>query len=174
MNNSSKYYSYQSGDIPNHSVDVDQGTTSQSFGEDNIQKGNYNNDLESSFAIGSSNDNIETAVSRYATNVPIRLDFEAALAYLFGCVSGILLLIFERQNDYIRFHAYQSCLTSLVMFVSITIISLILPFLAIILKYVTILLFLYLSFRAYSDSATLDYFMLPYIGNTAYKWVSTE
>ncbi|PVZ99212.1 hypothetical protein BB558_004774 [Smittium angustum] len=101
MNNSSKYYSYQSGDIPNHSVDVDQGTTSQSFGEDNIQKGNYNNDLESSFAIGSSNDNIETAVSRYATNVPIRLDFEAALAYLFGCVSGI--------NNYNQSHTSLPC-----------------------------------------------------------------
>lgn len=46
----------------------------------------------------------------YGTRFKIRLDFEAPLAYLLGAISGILLLILETRNDYVRFHAWQSTL----------------------------------------------------------------
>ena len=35
-------------------------------------------------------------------------NFAAALAYLAGPFSGILILLVERANDYVRFHAWQS------------------------------------------------------------------
>ena len=59
---------------------------------------------------------------------------EAALTYALGCFSGFFLLLFwpipfsdyvvgvffliaEQRNDYVRFHAWQSCLTFLVTLV---------------------------------------------------------
>jgi uncharacterized membrane protein len=35
-------------------------------------------------------------------------NFAAALAYLAGPFSGILILMVERANEYVRFHAWQS------------------------------------------------------------------
>jgi uncharacterized membrane protein len=35
-------------------------------------------------------------------------NFAAALAYLAGPFSGILILMVERTNDYVRFHAWQA------------------------------------------------------------------
>ena len=35
-------------------------------------------------------------------------NFAAALAYLAGPFSGILILLVERANDYVRFHAWQA------------------------------------------------------------------
>src|SRR4026208_1888398 len=35
-------------------------------------------------------------------------NFAAALAYLAGPFSGILILMVERANDYVRFHAWQA------------------------------------------------------------------
>ncbi|KAI7896748.1 uncharacterized protein EV154DRAFT_410835 [Mucor mucedo] len=46
-------------------------------------------------------------VNKYETSLPIRVDVEASIAYVLGPVTGLLLLIFERQNDYVRFHAWQ-------------------------------------------------------------------
>ena len=42
----------------------------------------------------------------------------AVFAYVFGCFSGVLLLIVERHDRYVRFHAMQSTLTVLVVFVA--------------------------------------------------------
>lgn len=43
------------------------------------------------------------AVSQYETSLPIRLDFEAAMAYvLLPPVGGVLLLILEHKSDYVR------------------------------------------------------------------------
>lgn len=37
----------------------------------------------------------------------------ATLAYVFGAVSGIVLLMIERDDKFVRFHAWQSTLTFL-------------------------------------------------------------
>ncbi len=37
-------------------------------------------------------------------------NFAAALSYLAGPVSGVLILLVERSNTYVRFHAWQSVL----------------------------------------------------------------
>jgi hypothetical protein len=67
-------------------------------------------------------------VNKYETTMPIRVDLEAALTYLFPPLSGkrrvewsacciqlflslsligLLFLVVETQNDYVRFHAWQ-------------------------------------------------------------------
>lgn len=43
--------------------------------------------------------------------------FEYFLTYLFGFVSGILMYVYRKDKDTIRFHAIQACLLGVVMFV---------------------------------------------------------
>ncbi|KAF9505022.1 hypothetical protein BS47DRAFT_596564 [Hydnum rufescens UP504] len=44
------------------------------------------------------------AVNEWETRFGFRVDVEAAVAYLLGPVSALLLLILETKNDFIRFH----------------------------------------------------------------------
>lgn len=39
------------------------------------------------------------------------------LCYLLGFVTGIVFLVVEKEDDYVRFHAYQSTATFLTIFV---------------------------------------------------------
>ncbi|TEY49960.1 hypothetical protein BOTCAL_0280g00040 [Botryotinia calthae] len=54
----------------------------------------------------------------FETSLPLRLDYEACLAYLLlPPAGGVLLLVLERKSDYVRFHAWQSALLFTAMFV---------------------------------------------------------
>lgn len=46
------------------------------------------------------------------------------IAYLFGWISGLLILLIEKENDNIRFHGAQS----VTVFGSLTVLNLLLPF----------------------------------------------
>jgi hypothetical protein len=46
------------------------------------------------------------SVNKYETRLPMSLDVEAALTYVGMVFSGILFLILETKNDYVRFHAW--------------------------------------------------------------------
>ncbi|CAG8553552.1 15851_t:CDS:2, partial [Dentiscutata erythropus] len=46
-------------------------------------------------------------INKFETSLPIRVDIEAAMTYALGCVTGLLFLIAEQKNDYVRFHAWQ-------------------------------------------------------------------
>jgi hypothetical protein len=54
--------------------------------------------------------------NKYDTTLPIRLDILAALPYLFPPLTGLLILVLETANDYVRFHAWQSVLVFSVLF----------------------------------------------------------
>ena len=45
----------------------------------------------------------------------------AALAYVFGFFSGILILIFEKENKFVRFSALQSTIFSIIMMLVLTV-----------------------------------------------------
>jgi hypothetical protein len=49
---------------------------------------------------------VNESINKYETRLPIRLDIEAALVYVGMVFSGILFLILETKNDYVRFHAW--------------------------------------------------------------------
>lgn len=51
--------------------------------------------------------------ARGATSVHVDPRLGAALAYLFGPVSGVVLLVAERRNLAVRFHAAQSLLLTM-------------------------------------------------------------
>ncbi|KAJ1311908.1 hypothetical protein OPQ81_010368 [Rhizoctonia solani] len=52
----------------------------------------------------------QMGVNEWETRFGWRVDVEAAVAYLGGPVTALLLLILETSNDFVRFHAYQSAL----------------------------------------------------------------
>ncbi|KAJ1956726.1 hypothetical protein IWQ62_005242 [Dispira parvispora] len=113
-------------------------------------------------------------VNRYETSLPLRADIEAALAYPFGCVSGVVLLILEQKNDYVRFHAWQSCLFSTVALLALVLVGLISTFLYWVLLLLFIGALLALTYRAYRDGSTLDRYFIPHIGPYADAWVNSE
>ncbi|KAK9718398.1 hypothetical protein K7432_005550 [Basidiobolus ranarum] len=115
-----------------------------------------------------------TNVNRFETSVNLRMDIEAALAYVLFCFSGVLLLIVEQKNDYVRFHAWQSSIAFGVLFV----IQFIIGFISTILWWILMIselgLAAFLAYRAYVDSATLERYLLPYVGTHASHWVDNE
>ncbi len=95
-----------------------------------------------------------------------------ALAYLAGPVTGILLLLTEKKNEYIRFHAMQSTLLFggiILLYVVLGIIPiigwLILVLVSAILPLVSFILWLVLMWKAYNG----EKYKLPYFGDLAQK-----
>ncbi|CAO3630082.1 unnamed protein product [Mucor fragilis] len=113
-------------------------------------------------------------VNKYETSLPIRVDVEASLAYVLGPVTGLLLLILERQNDYVRFHAWQSSLTFSALMLAQFILLFISSFLSWVLFFFNIFLLIWLVYRAYLDGASLERYEVPYFGIIASEYVDTE
>ncbi|TFL06583.1 hypothetical protein BDV98DRAFT_522070 [Pterulicium gracile] len=116
--------------------------------------------------------------NRWATSSHLRVDMLAAFAYILGPISALLLLIFETENDYVRFHAYQSALLTTPL-LAIRILVSLMRFYAVLRYLFTLLLVipsLYMAFRAYTDASRngLSYFQLPYIGPIAEQWLHDE
>jgi uncharacterized membrane protein len=89
----------------------------------------------------------------------------AALTYSLGLVSGILFLIVEPDDKFVRFHAYQSVLANLIAIIGpailfFTIIGILLiPFF-----YIAVFVFwILLMFKAYQG----EKYKLPWLGNIA-------
>ena len=57
----------------------------------------------------------QTVVEKSSTGLEPRL--AAVLSYLFGFVSGIIFLVIERDSSFVRFHAMQSTVTFISLFV---------------------------------------------------------
>ncbi|KAK4683435.1 hypothetical protein P7C73_g6830, partial [Tremellales sp. Uapishka_1] len=107
-----------------------------------------------------------------------RVDVMAAASYLGGPVTALLFLILETQNDFVRFHAYQSALLTTPLIVLLLFTNLLIPFptfLRIIFLLASIGVTLYTAFKAWKDAQEgLGRFWLPVIGQVADKWVGEE
>lgn len=100
------------------------------------------------------------------TRLSIPLPLEAALTYSLGTITGVLFLMLEKENDYVRFHAWQSCF----LFLPLLLLHAILSFTlvgSIIILVIDILVIIAMGYKAHKDAATLDRFMLPLIGPLA-------
>ncbi|KAL2109089.1 hypothetical protein VUR80DRAFT_2978 [Thermomyces stellatus] len=116
----------------------------------------------------------EGAVSEFDTSLGFRLDYEAAAAYVaLPPLAGIILLIAERNSDYVRFHAWQSSLLFTALLVAHLIISWS-SFLSWVLFLADIALMAFLALRAYQDASTLDRYELPFFGQLASRFVDDE
>ncbi|KAI7898498.1 uncharacterized protein BX663DRAFT_524980 [Cokeromyces recurvatus] len=157
------YKSYQSGDPDSY---AEQGLLNNDFGAESSI--NHNSSLPVF------NGNQDVRVNKYETSLPIRVDIEAALAYVLGPITGLLLLILERQNDYVRFHAWQSSLTFSALMLAQFVLLFISTFLSWILFFFSIFLLIWLTYRAYLDGVSLERYEVPYFGIIASEYVDTE
>ncbi len=102
------------------------------------------------------------------TSLGIDENVEALLSYLLGWVTGIIFLALERENKFVRFHAAQSLAVFLPLFVAMIIIGMI-PFigwfLSILISILTLLLWLFLMFKAFKG----EKYKLPVAGDFAEK-----
>lgn len=102
--------------------------------------------------------------------------FMAALTYLLGFVTGVIFLWWEKKDKFIRFHAYQSTATFIVvlvlMFVGLIFspILLIGPLFNLAVWIGGIIFWIILMYKAFQG----EKFKLPYIGEWAEKQVAKE
>lgn len=93
----------------------------------------------------------------------------AALAYLAGFITGIVLLVVEKKSGYVRFHAMQSTvlfIAVLVLSIAVSAFPLVGPLLyAFILFPAVVILWLVMMFKAFNG----ERFKLPVVGDFAEK-----
>lgn len=107
-----------------------------------------------------------------AEQSPANEKLMGAVAYLLGPVTGIVLLLIEKKNSYVRFHAMQSTLLFGAVFLFNVVLGII-PVLgwlvALILSPIigigSFILWLVLMWKAYNG----EKYKLPYFGNLAEK-----
>lgn len=117
---------------------------------------------------------IKTTEVKKVTALGIDENLEGALAYFLGILTGVLFLVLEKDNKFVRFHAVQSIIVSVAAMVILIVIGTILMFIPIIgwilyiLLYLGVLLiWLLLMFKAYQK----EMFKLPIAGEIAAKQV---
>jgi uncharacterized membrane protein len=101
------------------------------------------------------------------TSTGIDANLAAALSYFLGFVTGIIFLLVEKENKFVRFHAMQSTLV-FIGIVGVDILLQIVPILgALVVIFVVIpasaVLWLLLMFKAYQG----EEFKLPLVGQMA-------
>ena len=105
----------------------------------------------------------------------------AALAYLLGPISGIFMLVAERENKFVRFHALQSTLLFLFMWIIYFVLGVLtgIPILGVLLgiilwpvnwlwRVALVASKIFLMFRA----ATGSQFKLPFVGEVAWNQIN--
>ena len=101
------------------------------------------------------------------TSLGVDANVAATLAYFLGWISGAILLVTERQNRFVRFHALQSVIVfgilSLAWFLFLSI-----PLLGWLISFILIppfsaIVWLLLMFKAYQG----ERFKLPIVGDIA-------
>lgn len=114
------------------------------------------------------------SLGAFETSLPLRVDYEAMLAYLLlPPAGGVFLLLFEHKSDYVRFHAWQSSM----LFTAIFIIHLIFSWSSVIswLMFVGDLILIgFLAMHAYRDVDSLEHYEVPFFGRLANSFVDDE
>jgi len=104
------------------------------------------------------------------TELGIDENIEGLLCYLLGFITGILFLILEKENKFVRFHAMQSTVTFVVLFVismvlwSIPIIGWVISPL---ISLLSLILWILLMYKAYQG----EVYKLPIVGDLAEKQI---
>lgn len=65
----------------------------------------------------------EIQTEKFETSLGLSENSEAALSYLFGWITGVFVLLFEKKSKFVQFHALQSTTTFLVLSIMISLFS---------------------------------------------------
>ncbi|KCZ73015.1 putative membrane protein [Candidatus Methanoperedens nitroreducens] len=105
-----------------------------------------------------------------STVLGINENIEAVLCYVLGFITGIVFLLLEKENRFVRFHAMQSVITFVSLFVISVVIGVI-PFIGWVLSpligLLTLILWLLLMYKAYTG----ERYKLPIAGDLAEKQI---
>ncbi len=103
------------------------------------------------------------------TSLGLDRNISAFLCYLLGWISGLVIILIEKNDSFVRFHAMQSIIT----FGALTLLSIVfasmlffLGFLIPLINLLAIVLWILLMVKAYQG----EKFMLPVIGEMAEDW----
>ena|SRR3989344_7823680 len=107
-----------------------------------------------------------------AEQSPANEKLMGAVSYLFGPITGIVMLLVEKKNGYVRFHAMQSTLVFGAIFLFNIVLGII-PVLGIIIAVIlspiiaigSFILWLLMMWKAYSG----EKYKLPFFGDLAEK-----
>ena len=114
------------------------------------------------------------SLEAFQTSLPLRLDYEAMLAYLLlPPAGGVFLLLVEHKSDYVRFHAWQGSMLFSILFILHLALSWS-TVLSWLLFVVDLVCMLFLAGHAYRDVETLEHFEVPVLGRLANRWVDDE
>ncbi|WP_018932073.1 DUF4870 domain-containing protein [Gracilibacillus lacisalsi] len=106
----------------------------------------------------------QKAEQQSKTSTGLDQNVAGLLSYLVGFVTGIIFLLLEKENRFVRFHAMQSIFTFVLLMVINTILGMI-PLLgwlvSILIAPLTLVLWIVLMVKAYQG----QYFKLPWIGD---------
>jgi len=113
------------------------------------------------------------------TSTGLEANVAGLLCYVLGWVSGLVFILIEKENKFVRFHAMQSIVT----FGAITVVSIVLsilgliPFIGIafdiinwIIGLLAFVLWIVMMVKAYQGTM----YKLPWAGNLAEKWVGEK
>jgi uncharacterized membrane protein len=107
------------------------------------------------------------------TSIGLNENVAGLLCYVLGWVTGIVFLLIEQENKFVRFHALQS----IIVFGAITVIQIIvgwIPVLGAILVWIifiiAVIMWIVLMVKAYQGTK----YKAPWAGNLAEKWVSKQ
>jgi uncharacterized membrane protein len=105
------------------------------------------------------------AEEKAKTALGIDENIEGLLCYVLGWITGIVFLILEKENRFVRFHAIQSMATFLVLTVAMMIIGLIpiIGLLSILIWILSLILWVVLMFKAFKG----EMYKLPVVGDFA-------
>lgn len=111
-----------------------------------------------------------------ATSIGVNENIAGALAYFLGVFTGVLFFLLEKENKFVKFHAIQSILFSIGLFIiwlPLNILTLIMPdFISVLLTCASLIMsfgvlfvWIFLMYKAYTG----EMYKLPVVGDIAYK-----
>lgn len=97
------------------------------------------------------------------TALGISENIAGLLCYVLGWITGLVFLFLEKENQFVRFHALQSTVTFLALFILSFVLGLI-PVVgllaAVLIPFISIVVWILLMLKAYQG----EKYKLPYIG----------
>jgi len=101
------------------------------------------------------------------TSIGLEENIAGALCYVLTWVTGIIFIIVEKENEFVRFHAMQSIVTFLPLTVIGWALSIMIPFGGVVISglisILTVILWLVLMLKAFQG----EKFKLPVVGDIA-------
>jgi len=102
------------------------------------------------------------------TSTGIQANVAGLLCYVLGVITGIIFLVTEKENKFVRFHAMQSTITFAILFVVSIVINFI-PIIGVVLGaligLVSLIVWIVLMVKAFQGQT----FKLPVVGDIAEK-----